>query len=314
MPGGPINGSGVYGIDLTEVNNFTNANKLGSVYPATIIVSTILQISADVVDSFADLTCMYDRYWYARPEMMTLPICFFYVKKISEVMQTDTSEQRIILYEPQMADADAIMKNLADPIRPGVQEVIVDNSCLKPKVYNLEIILPFQPFSKQLARTANEAKQIAAAMIEIFSGTQNMGDGSESLIIPSYQALNGFAQTAVVFSDNPGAKFINKNSLEAMWSGQKVLTMKMWTGRDYKYVQIVNLEINKEGTEDDVFRATMQVKERPVLTMTPATDANLPSTIDRNWAAQVLAFSGETFSRAMAEFTGVREASGSPIV
>jgi hypothetical protein len=303
MPGGPINGSGVYGIDLKE------ANIPGSKPAATIIVSTILQISSDVVDSFADLTCIYDRYWYARPEMMTLPICFFYVKKISEVMQTDTSEQRIILYEPQMADADAIMKNLADPIRPGVQEVIVDNSCLKPKVYNLEIILPFQPFSKQMARTVNEAKQIAGAMVEIFAGAVESAP-----VISPYQAFDGFSQAAAVFSDNAGAKYINKNSLEAMWSGQKVLTMKMWTGRDYKYVQIVNLEINKEGTEDDVFRATMQVKERPVLTMTPATDANLPSTIDRNWAAQVLAFSGQTFSTAMAEFTGVREASGSPIV
>lgn len=303
MPGGPINGSGIYGSGLTEQNN------PGGTPAATIIVSTVLQISADVVDSFANITCVYDRYWYARHDMMTLPLCFFYVKNISEVMQTDVSEQRIILYEPQMSNADAIMKKLADPIRPGAQEVIVDNSCIKPKVYNLDIILPFQPFSKQMARTVNEAEQVTAAMMEIFTGTGNI-----ALPISPYQIFEGFSKTAAVFSDNPGAKYINKNSLEAMWERQKVLTMKMWTGRDYKYVQIVNLEIKKEGTEDDVFRATMQVKERPVLTMTPATDADLPSTIDRNWAAQALAYSGETFSRAAAEFLGVREASGAPLV
>jgi hypothetical protein len=296
MPGGPINGSGGYPFDLLKTTP-----------AATIIVPTMLQIGSDVVDSFTHVTCLYDRFWYNRPDKMTLPICFFYVKSISETTQTETSKKRILLYEPQMKDVT--MGDLSDQIRKGVQEVVVDNSVIKPRTYNLEIILPFQPVSKQFGRTVFEAQQIFEAFTEIFAGS--VGNLPQTAVAAElYKSANNLTSLAAMFSDNPGAKFINKNSLEAMQEGQKVLTMKMWTGYDYRYAQIVGLDIKKVGTEDDVFRATLQLETRPVLTMTPAIDATKPGLQNRNWAAAIVRGTSKAYSALAAELTGVRAASG----
>jgi hypothetical protein len=299
MAGGPINGSALYGDAALSTNP-----------AATIIVPTVLQIASDVADSFKNITCMYDRYWYARRDMMTLPICFFYVKSISKTMRTETSKKRILLYEPQMASADAVKAKLADPIRPGVQEVIIDNSVINTPTYQLEVILPFQPMNKQFARTVMEAQQITEALLDIFDGTSVDSLSPMDVMGTTMKTVSRLVDLAAIFSNGAGTRFINANSLEAMWLGQKVLTMKMWAGYEYKYVQIVGLDIKKEGTEDDVFRATINVEERPVLTMTPATDATKPSGPDLNWAASVVGGLESAYTTVAAEFTGIRQASG----
>lgn len=297
MAGGQLNGSGVYGpVALAEAP------------AATVLVPTMIQTSADIVDTFAHLTCLYDRFWYNRGDIVTVPICFFYVKKISETIQVETSEQRVLLYEPQAQNATSQI--LADQIRPGVQEVIVDNSVVKPKTYQMEVVLPFQTFSKQFARTLKEMQQIVDGFTEIFAGQvafENLASG----IAPSVKMATQLADIAASVTQNTEmAKYVNKNSLEAMATGQKVLTMKMWTGYDYKYVQITGLDITKQPNEDDVFRATIQLKERPVLTMTPVTDVLTPSGIDRNWAARIVSGPSMAYSAVAAKLTGTAEASG----
>ncbi len=302
MAGGILNGSGVYGPAALENNP-----------SSTIVIPTMLQISADIIDTFTHLTCIYNRYWYNRADMMTFPICFFYVKKITPTIQVETSEQRVILYEPQLATADAIAAKLADPIRPGVQEVVVDNMVRKPKTYQMEIIVPFQPVSKQMVRTTREFQQILEGFGDIFGdgGPANARIASIfSAVVPYLETAGKMVDIATKFPLNNAANYINMNSLEAMADSQKILTMKMWTGYDYKYVIITGLTWDKDGKEDDVFRATLQLKEMPVLTVTPVSDVQDPTAIDRNWAAKAVSTTQELLLAIPLALTGVKQASG----
>jgi hypothetical protein len=89
----------------------------------SVIVPTIVQISQDMIDYFANMTCLYNRYHYPT-EKVTLPICMFHVKKITETWQNNISSKRILLYEPEESTTP---KELSDPIRKGVMEVFADN-------------------------------------------------------------------------------------------------------------------------------------------------------------------------------------------
>jgi hypothetical protein len=297
MAGGPINGSGIYGKDALRDR------------PAsTVIVPTMLQTAADMVDKFANVTCLYDRYWYDRVGVVTYPICFFYVKGISETRQVDTSEQRVILYEPQMSGADAVASKLRDPIRPGVQEVVVDNMVVKPKTYQLEIIVPFQP-GRQFVKTVGEYKQLIGAFIDIFGDATNFENyfGVASAIATGASRI---IDSLGKMQNSDAALYANKNSLDAMVESKKVLTMKMWTGYDYKYVVITGLDVKKVGSEDDHFRATLNVKEMPVLTVTPASNGALSLSIDRNWAATAVSTTNAILLSPAIAMTGVVQASG----
>jgi hypothetical protein len=297
-PSGIVNGSGLYGSEALRDRP-----------AATIIVPTVLQMASDAVDSFTRLTCFYNKYWYDRQDMMTLPICFFYVKKIQEIMASQTSEQRLILYEPQKK-TELSAKDLADSIREGAMQVVVDNVVKQPKTYQMEIILPFMPVSKQYIRGVNDLIQIIGSLIDVFGGDSA---DYETMFSGTMEVLKTAQRLADIITKFPGtddASFLNKNSLEAMFDSQKILCMKMWSGYQYKYVLITGCTIEKQPYEDDVFRAALQLKELPVLTITPPKDAKPPADIKRNWAAAaVRAVQGALIWPAL-QLTGVEKEAG----
>ena len=240
-----------------------------------VIIPTLLQMSNDILQYFTGITCLYNRYWDSDPVKVTLPICLFHVTKITEQWQNEVSTKRVILYEPQgfKKDAEAV-----DPLREGVMQSIVDNIVRQPKSYSMEIIVPFQPLGKYITREAVSAYSIFNELISLFVDVAKEAQGVldiVSSVFSSSMALQHTTNQAVeklgLLPGLNGISYINKNSLEAMAESGKVLTMKMWTGYDYKYVAITNLSLDKQGTEDDVFRGTMNVQEMPILTMTKPT-------------------------------------------
>lgn len=295
--GGPISGSGLYGAQALDKNP-----------AATIIVPTMLQIANDTVQQFAGLTCLYNKNWFNRQDMLTLPLCFFYIKDISEIMEADVSEKRVLIYEPQMSTADAISAKLANPLRSGVVETIADNIVIKPKNYQLDIVLPFQLASGLFNRQMNDLAGMFEGFIEIFSGQtsyQNFFAPAQALI----SLGNSVLSSAAKLPNSASAAYINKNSLEAMFQSQTIITFKMWTGYDYKYVVITGLDIKKIGKEDDVFRAVVKLREVPVLTVNPALDVIQPGGFDRNWAATAVAFENRALVDPLIALTGVGQAS-----
>jgi hypothetical protein len=297
-PSGIVNGSGFYGKDALEERP-----------AATIIVPTVLQMAADAVDSFTHLTCFYNKYWHDREDMMTLPICFFYVKRMQEILSAQTSEQRLILYEPQQKMALSA-KDLANSTREGAMQVVVDNVVRQPKTYQMEIVLPFLPVSPQYVRGVNDIVQLIGGLIQSFGGDDTTYADTFAGATAVLKTASQIADLAAKFPGTDDANFINKNSLEAMFDSQKIVCMKMWSGYQYKYVLITGCTIEKQPKEDGVFRATAQLKEMPVLSITPPKDATAPSNIKRNWAAAAIRFVQGALLYPALKLTGVEAEAG----
>jgi hypothetical protein len=200
-----------------------------------IIVPTVLQMSADVVNWFTSLTCIYDRYWTADPDRITLPVCMFHVKKIVPTRTVDVSKKRVILYEAQdLSAADA-----ADRLRPSVMRAITDNAVQQPVTYSMEIIVPFQPFGRYFTESAKLITDFMTTIAEIVGGaasaTAALASNMFSPVSELLRLWGAVTNTLAKLPGGDGAAYINMNSLEAMADSCRTLCMKMWTGYDYKF-------------------------------------------------------------------------------
>jgi len=251
MPGGPVNGA----------YNYIAKNSTALVIP------TILQMSADALSYFTNLTCLYDRYWTVDPDKVTLPICMFNVKKITPTYSVETSNKRVLVYEQKTEG------NLSDNMRGSVMRAVVDNSVKQPTTYNMEIIVPFQPVGRYITDSTKFVADMITGFIELADKRDSIGaqvwEGIFSVTEMILKAANIAVDSAGKLMSMDSAAYINMNSLEAMAESCRTLCMKMWTGFQYKYVEIVNMVPDKQPTEDDVYRVSLQLKEIPVLTMSP---------------------------------------------
>ena len=293
MAGGPISG-GAFGISKD-----TN-----------IIIPTILQIASDTMNWFTSLTCLYDRYWQVNEETVTLPICVFHVKKISTTVSNETAKKRVLLYE-QKDPPDT-----SDRLRENVMRTIMDNVVKQPTTYNMDIIVPFQPGGKFVSGV-----KVITDMIKSF--TEMLGDPDSSragrrilgqighdwqstfsTTFSLLETFNTVTDSLNRLPGNDGAAYINMNSLEAMAVSSRALCMKMWTGYNYKFVIVTGMSFDKQPAEDDVFRATLQLTEMPVLTLSPPLNARAPE-LSRSWFARAASATQEALVAPLIKATGV---------
>jgi hypothetical protein len=197
---------------------------------------------------------------------------------------------------------------MLDPLREGAMQVIVDNVVRQPKTYSLEIIVPFQPLGPYIVRGVTEFTQMIGGFIDIFGGDSAIYESIFAIAFAIVKAAQRVADIATKFPTTDDAAFLNKNSLEAMAEDQKILTMKMWTGYQYKYVFITGLTLEKQPLEDGVFRGTLQVQEMPILSITPV-DAKPPD-IKRHWTAAAVQAAQGALSAIPIAWTRVEKASG----
>jgi hypothetical protein len=240
-----------------------------------IIVPTILQISKDAVAYWTNMTCLYDPYW-SETEKITLPICMFHLTGFTENWLNETSRKRVIRHEEPKT-----MAEMADVMRRGVMETIVDNIVKDPKTYSVEAIVPFLPIGQYVSFGVKGLTDTIATITELAA---NGDPATRDAIIGSVDAIFSVAggllkagtdlvELIDLFAGSGGsASTLNKNSLEAMADSGRVLCMKTWNGYDYKYVAITAMAIHKQPLEDNVFRASLQLQEMPILSMTEPKD------------------------------------------
>jgi hypothetical protein len=135
-----------------------------------VIVPTMLQMAADALNYWTSLTCLYDRYWSAEQDRVTLPVCMFHVKKITPTFSTEVSRKRVILYEPA-EDGRTAAEKMADPLRAGVMQTIVDNAVKNPRTYNMEIIVPFQPIGRYVGEGVKTISDMVVAFSDLLGGS-----------------------------------------------------------------------------------------------------------------------------------------------
>jgi hypothetical protein len=318
MPGGPINGvpwSAMAGLlpggaaiasaarrdaDPNDPVNYTG-----------VIIPTVLQIASDVLSYWTDMTCLYDRYWVPDPDKVTLPVCMFHITDITPVYSVETSKKRVILYEPQ-GDETLSAKELADQLRENVIRSVIDNSVKQPTTYSMEIVVPFQPIGRYVTEGVKTVSDMISSFSDLLGGTEftDVWEGVLSSVFAFLKTAGTAAEFAGKLPGMNGVSYINMNSLEAMAESCRTLCLKMWTGYDYKYVQITNMTFKKKGTEDDVFRATLTLQEKPVLAVSRPGNMTAHA-IKRNWAVTAISAVQGALVSPLISLTGVRDAAGS---
>lgn len=290
-----------------------------------ILIPTMVQTSSDLLSYWTSMTCLYDPDWSAEQSKVTLPIAFFHVKSIREICTTNVSKKRVMLYEPQAAalsnaSADGLSVNasqrysasdLSNQFRRSILRSIVDNAWREAKTYEIEAVVPFQPVGRYITDGISVLTNTVLSFLSVL-GIKDV-EASQSFmsniskVTKWITPVSTAAQAVGKLPNMDGVSYINKNSLEAMWETTHFLCMKMWTGYDYKYVMITNIIFTKVPTEDDVFRASIQVMEVPVLTITKPKKLVVNS-INRNIAAKAVSFAQKALSKPLELMTGVSEA------
>lgn len=293
MAGGPLNGA--------NINNGVRG----------VVIPTAVRISSDFLQYWNSLTCLYDPQWIPESGRVTTPIAMFHVTDMREIGETQVSTKRVILYEPQV---DFSAEELSKTVRPGVMRVVADNMVRSAKKYVINGILPFKPVSRYVTDGIEMMVNTVAAFSSLVwdsAAVQTLSNYT-SYAISIANIMSSVADTMAKLPNMDSTAYINKNSIDAMWERNHFLCMKLWTGYEYKFVAITNIEIAKKATEDDVFRLTMQVQEMPVLTMNRPRNLALDSTV-RKAAVKIVSAAQLALSQSLIDFTGVERASGSGI-
>lgn len=229
----------------------------------------------NIIDAMNRVTFIYDPEWsidnFPYP---TLPVSFFHVKSMHEVMTSEVSQKQMLFYSsnssPDNSTANA-----------GVLNVVADNIVIKPKTYKLDIIVPYHDLSLLNQSFMFNTHTLQAVNQAFLKGTsvetKNLAALS-SMAYPMLGIFNDIIKTLLVknLDDTDIGDWThsimeqpdyNKNSLEAMWMLRRIVKMKVWNSWTYKYVAITDIDISKEGTEDGVYEATMTVQEVPIATL-----------------------------------------------
>lgn len=255
---------------------------------------TGIRYHKDMLQRLNNMTYIYDVNWNPNnTPKATFPVAFFHVKSYHEVMSSEVSQKQMLFYNShQTINTGALFKNLyndSDPaLNSGLLNVVADNIVIKPKVYKLDVIIPYsnlslldqsflfnthtnQIMTEEILKNASSDKKNVAFQYLSAYGTLNdpcykfVKDLLKLLINQNYSEfdLNSWVTDTIQQPD------YNKQSLEIMWQMRHIVKMKVWNSWEYKYVAIMDIDISKEGTEDGVYEASLTVQEMPIVTMYP---------------------------------------------
>lgn len=238
-----------------------------------------------LLETLNNMTFIYDTNWNPNNSVKaTFPVCFFHVKNQHEVMSSEISQKQMIFYNSstETNSSDPAISN--DPkLDSGLLNVVADNIVIKPKVYKLDVVIPYRNLSlldQSFVYNTHTAQAVASALIKDNDRTTNINRilGSYATLSQPYLQLiktlvkslvtQNFASSVEEWISNVTHQpDYNKESIETMWRMRHIVKMKMWNSWRYKYVAIVDIDITKEGTEDGVYEATLTLQEMPIISM-----------------------------------------------
>ena len=243
---------------------------------------TGIRYNKDLLQKLNNMTYIYDVNW--RPEnssKATFPVCFFHVKSngCHEVMSSEVSQKQMLFYNSKMAEKES------DPaLNSGLLNVVADNIVIKPKVYKLDVVIPYNRLSlldqsfvfnthsltvmaQALAINTNNKTDYVSSWATLSSPYLTfIRDLIRSLVVQNYADIDLFDVRDWISNTVEQPDF-NKNSLETMWRMRHIVKMKVWNSWEYQYLVINDIDITKEGSEDGVYEATLTLQEIPIVTM-----------------------------------------------
>ena len=253
--------------ESTQLLIASSANKENG-SPLTFI--TGLKYDTNVVKALNNLTFLYDPNWEYESQNPTYPIAFFYVKKQTEDMASETSQKPMLFYNTEGDNKDSV--------KAGLMNIVADNIIIKPKVYKLDVLVPMNmdTFFSGGYFNINNVVNTNAFM---FSSGANQGNKQLSSVMNIASKTMGILRTlfTALYGTEISASSIftmlcqqqdyNKNSIEYMWRNRRILKLKMWNGWQFKYLVIRNFEVTKDGENGSFFEGTLTCQEMPIITL-----------------------------------------------
>jgi hypothetical protein len=270
-----------------------------------IILPTVLRVTSEEINYWTNMTCFYDKQWMFNPKLSTAPLCFFHIVSMRELTVAQVAEKRVIVYQaPQGSGGISGSRTQSPAYRPNL-EVVTDNIVVQPKQYQMEVIIPdtlIGPFIEQgIARLS--------AMVEFMGRVDFVSSGAESKI------ESGMRLMQVLGAMETGSTQIatlNKNSIEAMIGSGHVLCFKNWTGYNYSYGVLTNLDISKKPTEKGVFRGSLTFQETPVLNISQADTSKKLRGVSESVSYNPIQIAGYVLALPFMKLTGVVDEAGAP--
>lgn len=249
------------------------------------------------------ITFLYNPAWEAgQYRDPTFPAAFFHVKSMHEVHEAEVSQKQLLFYNSQKKADNATTID-------GVMNIVADNIVVKPKQYKLDILVPFGVASllSGLSNTALNPYQLSGVTSAQFTGGEKRGTLIEQVastppIAALYEIMKLFVWqplvdisntetlTADYFKSMMYTDTYNKNSLQEMFESRGILKLKTWDSWKYKYVVITNMDITKEGTDENYFEASLTLQEMPIMTVRNVSGIKVPTYVNvyRNAAGEAL--------------------------
>lgn len=231
--------------------------------------------------SLNNMTFIYDVNWNPNnSKKATLPVCFFHVKAQHEVLGSEISRKQMLFFNSALGSV------ASDPaLDSGLLNVVADNIVIKPKVYKLDVIVPYSKLTL-LNQSFNHNTFTQQALTSyLLNKNFSFAPGADKAIAswlttsePYLKLIKSLLSTLEYknYSDMSWESWVsntvqspdyNKESLEVMWRMRHIIKMKAWQDWRYKYLSIVDCDITKEGTEDGVYEATLTLQEMPIISM-----------------------------------------------
>lgn len=247
--------------------------------PDSLRFITSIKYHKDLLQKLNNITYIYDVNW--RPEnsnKATFPVCFFHVKSngCHEVMSSEVSQKQMLFYN------SSVEKNDSDPaLNSGLLNVVADNIVIKPKVYKLDVIIPYSQLSLLDQSFVINTHSLTNVPL-LINNVETLGYGDWATLSNPYVSFIRDIMRSLVYQDYTSIDLFdirdwisstiqqpdfNKNSLETMWRMRHIVKMKKWNSWEYVYLSIIDMDITKEGTEDGVYEATLTLQEMPIVTM-----------------------------------------------
>lgn len=231
---------------------------------------TSIHYSKSLLRALNSMTFIYNPSWkISYASQATLPVAFFSVTSMSEVMETEVSQKPMLFYNDG-SELDVLGAS------GSVLNVVADNIILKPKQYKLDCIVPYTYVHPLMGTHYLSVEQFKQAFSMATTG------GSSKPVAPYFTLANPYLDAfkfvfkSLSFDASSWTNFFtsafstpdyNKASLEAMIRNRTILKMKTWDGWRFKYVVITNMDVSKDGTEKDVYRVKLTMQEMPILTL-----------------------------------------------
>jgi hypothetical protein len=238
-------------------------------YP--LLVQTMLRVEENVFKRLNNIVYIYDPSWVlsSDPDSAdTLPFAIFYVVN-EEIRQTQSvSKKRLILYNSTDSENDT-----SDFTR-GVISVVADNVVNEPTVHRLECIVPFNPLTVMIDGTVSSASTVldyaSSSTSDVIKDIINV---IKSLLDSAVFLAHSVSSVINWLPFEKGSDFnllkpvydINRRSILAMARRRAFVVYKSWQDWQVKSVVITDAAFKKEGTEDNVFRASLELQELPIL-------------------------------------------------